>query len=246
VLFQVSETVRSWSDDKINKMLGKLWTEDVRTYDGTSPQPAAPPLVVEAAELSRIASFNLLLKDITLIDFGQAFAIPEKPAGYVPATVVHYCPPEMRFELCVCPASDVWMLACLLFELRAGYPLFEPNGGPAYVLRDMVRLLGRLPDPWWGEFRERGRWFDETGAPHPHARGAQALTLREELRGIGRKENPKRSQKTPLQERPGACLDEAEVKALGDLLEKMLRYRPEHRLTISHVVRHPWFCTYGN
>jgi hypothetical protein len=63
VLFQVSDTLRHWSDEDVHRMLGELWTEDVCTYDGTLPEPAAPRAVVEAAELSCLALSNLLLKD---------------------------------------------------------------------------------------------------------------------------------------------------------------------------------------
>jgi serine/threonine-protein kinase SRPK3 len=159
---------------------------------------------------------------------------------------MNYCPPEMYFELRVCPASDVWMLACLLFELRAGYPLFDFYGAPVYVIRDMVWLFGRLPDPWWSKLRERGQWFDETGGPLPHAEHTQPRTLRDALRKIGRDDRPHCTPQNSMQDKAGTFLDEAEVEALGDLLEKMLRYCPEDRITISDVVHHPWLGLYSN
>jgi serine/threonine-protein kinase SRPK3 len=45
-----------------------------------------------------------------------------------------------------------------------------------------------------------------------------------------------------LIEETGTRLAEEEVELLGDLLEKMLRYRPEERLTMDEVIRHPWFA----
>jgi serine/threonine protein kinase len=42
-------------------------------------------------------------------------------------------------------------------------------------------------------------------------------------------------------EKSGTRLDKEEVALLGDLLEKMLRLRPEDRITMEEVVRHPWF-----
>jgi serine/threonine-protein kinase SRPK3 len=244
VLFQVSDTLRCWSDQDVHSGFGQIWTEDVRTCDGTLPGPTAPHAVVEATELSRLALSNLLLKDITLVDFGQTFALDKKPADYTPATTINNYPPEMYFEMRVCPASDVWMLGCLLFELRAGYSLFPCYGHPVYVIRDMVLLFGRLPDPWWGKFQERGQWFDETGASLPHVEHATSGTLRDALRRIGRTDNPNRRQKTSMQDTTGAFLNKAEVEALGDLLEKMLRYRPEDRIALCHAVHHPWFGMY--
>jgi serine/threonine-protein kinase SRPK3 len=39
----------------------------------------------------------------------------------------------------------------------------------------------------------------------------------------------------------GTRLKEDEVVLLVDLLEKMLRYLPDERITIEEVVQHPWF-----
>ena len=43
-------------------------------------------------------------------------------------------------------------------------------------------------------------------------------------------------------ERTGTALESEEVDLLTNLLEGMLKYRPEERVTISEVVRHPWFA----
>ena len=40
----------------------------------------------------------------------------------------------------------------------------------------------------------------------------------------------------------GARLREQEVELLGDLLEKMLKYRPEERIRMDEVIEHPWFA----
>ena len=42
-------------------------------------------------------------------------------------------------------------------------------------------------------------------------------------------------------EKPGTLLDDKEVELLDDLLGKMLRYRPEERISMKEVVQHPWF-----
>jgi serine/threonine protein kinase len=45
----------------------------------------------------------------------------------------------------------------------------------------------------------------------------------------------------PMIETVGTQLEEKEVELFSDLLEKMLMYDPEKRITIQEVVRHPWF-----
>jgi serine/threonine protein kinase len=39
----------------------------------------------------------------------------------------------------------------------------------------------------------------------------------------------------------GSRLPEEEVDLLDDLMSKMLKLRPEERITMDEVVRHPWF-----
>jgi serine/threonine protein kinase len=98
-------------------------------------------------------------------------------------------------------------------------------------MRDAVRLLGKLPDPWWNALEHRHLWFDENGQQKsPDSKSS----IREELRDIGEEEGP-------MIETAGTRLEEEEVELLGDLLEKMLKFRPEERITIQEVVRHPWF-----
>ena len=64
-----------------------------------------------------------------------------------------YQPPEVRFEGRVGFEADIWTLGCVIFEIRAGFPLFESfMGSDIDVLKQTVETLGRLPDPWWGAF----------------------------------------------------------------------------------------------
>ena len=47
----------------------------------------------------------------------------------------------MRFE------ADIWMLGCVLFEIRTGFSLFVSfMGSEIEVLKQTVETLGRLPD----------------------------------------------------------------------------------------------------
>ena len=44
-----------------------------------------------------------------------------------------------------------------------------------------------------------------------------------------------------MAERFGTRLGDDEIEVLGDLLEKMLQYRPQDRIKMCEVVAHPWF-----
>ncbi|KZT69697.1 kinase-like protein [Daedalea quercina L-15889] len=250
ILFRVAEHVLHWSDSQVYAHFGVPETEEVRTRGGEPCSPYAPPELVAPIDNATITDASLLHDSVVLIDFGQSYAVASPPKGHQPGTAMHYLPPETRFEGRAGLEADVWNLGCAIFEIRAGAPLFEPFfGSDADILRQTVEVLGRLPDPWWRSFRERALWFEENG--QPRSAEAQQLSgalvpstkssIQTKLRSIGMLDDPPSVDEGPMIEKPGVTLDEEEVGLLGDLLAKMLRYRPEERLSMREVIYHPWF-----
>jgi serine/threonine protein kinase len=142
------------------------------------------------------------------------------------------------------------MLGCTIFEIREGFALFEPClESDVDILRQMIETLGRLPDPWWGAFKERTLWFEEDGQPKSEQDKKRAglllkacrSSIKAELHTIGKQEVPPSDDEGPMIERSGVRLPEEEFELLGDLLEKMLKYRPEERIRIQDAILHPWF-----
>ena len=143
----------------------------------------------------------------------------------------------------------MWALGCAIFEIRAGSPLFESFfGSDLQILLQTVRTLGRLPDPWWDSFERRAMWFEEDGEPK-RAEGSNdtgvALTyktsIREQLGYIGLEDEETPMGDGPMMEPFASRPREEELDLLGDLLEKMIKYRPEERITMGEVIAHPWF-----
>ncbi|KAJ7441872.1 kinase-like domain-containing protein [Mycena latifolia] len=250
ILFHVSEKVRGWSDDEVYRHLGPPETEEVRTRGGRPRGPHAPAHLVAPIPNARWTDTALLQERVLVIDFGQSYALRSPPDDYEPGTAMHYQSPEARFDGRAGLAADVWGLGCALFEIRAGFPLFDAFlGSDADVLRQTVETLGQLPNPWWASFAERALWFNEDGEPKSSA--AQERTgllirsskssIREKLWSIGTEDDLPDGDEGPMVEKPGTRLREDEVELLDDLLQKMLRYRPEERIGMEVVVGHPWF-----
>ncbi|KAF8331530.1 kinase-like domain-containing protein [Amanita rubescens] len=240
ILFQVSDQARRWSDNEIRLTLGEPITDKVETIDLSPPMPHAPPELIEPVKDARLSSPTFLEENIIVIDFGQSFDINRLPKDYKPATAMHYFSPEATLEDRVSTASDIWGLACTIFEIRAGFSLFGSFFAhhPSVVLVNIVLTLGKLPEPWWSAFEGRHEWFEENGEPKPPGKKS---TIQEKLRMIGAKDTPPDADEGPMIEPVGTRLEEGELVLLGDLLEKMLKYRPEERITIREVVHHPWF-----
>lgn len=231
---------------------GSPETEKVRTRGGAPCGPGAPAELVGAIDNARLADASLLQENIVVIDFGQSYNLANRPEGYQPGTVLNYQSPEARFDGRAGMEADVWALGCAIFEIRAGMPLFEPFfASDTDILRQTVEVLGRLPDPWWSSFEERNQWFEENGEPKSAAAGDQERagvfirssksSIQQKLRSIGTQDEYSSADDGPIMEKPGVKLEEEEVRLLGDLLEKMLKYDPEERITIQEVLAHPWF-----
>lgn len=231
--------------------LGDPETEDVRTRDGQPPGPHAPAMLVAPIENSKMSDATLLQESIIVSDFGQSYIIASPPPSYEPGTVLNYRSPEARFEGRAGLETDIWALGCAIFEIRAGFALFESFlGSEVDILRQMVETLGRLPDPWWAAFEQRTLWFEGDGQPKSEEDQERAgvflkayrSSIRAKLLEIGERDDPPFEDEGPMIEKPGVRLHEEEVGLLEDLLEKMLKYRPEERISIHDVIRHPWFC----
>lgn len=248
----MSDAVQGWEDEDVVRFCGKPVTERMLSNDrSVQIGPEAPQYVVKPFKAAQLASPDLLREELLLIDFGQAFFADHKPPSYEPATQFYYLSPEFYFDKDVGFASDVWALGCLLFEIRAGRRLFDSFfADPDLIFREIVLTLGKLPDRWWGTWEARERWFTPDGAPiletppgaaRPPVDATEVTSLRKQLRSVGTEDSPSGVDDGIMFEKAGTRIEEEEVELLGDLLEKMLRFEPERRITLEEVKEHPWF-----
>lgn len=158
--------------------------------------------------------------DIKLIDFGSATFDWEHHSTIV--STRHYRAPEVILELGWAQPCDVWSIGCILFELYLGFTLFQTHDNTEHLAM-MERILGPIPYRMAKRTRKskyfyRGRldWDDRSSA------------------GRYVRDNCK-----PL--RRYILSDEEEHKQLIDLIEDMLEYEPERRITLEKALGHPFF-----
>ncbi|KAJ3890703.1 kinase-like domain-containing protein [Lentinula edodes] len=239
-LFRLTDDVHKWSDDDVYFQLESPETDAVQMLNGQPIGPQVPSEVTEAIDPFIFFENDLLQESIVVVDFGQSYAASEPPKDYKPRTMMNYMSPETRFEGRVGPESDVWTLGCAIFEIRAGFPLFDPFfPSDAVILTKIVGTLGRLPDPWWNVFKNR-HLFEEDGRPKTNGI-AVTPSIRELLQSVGTRDEILDSDGGSMFEQTETRIDGTEVDLLVDLLEKMLRYRPEDRIGVDEVVNHSWF-----
>ena len=137
-----------------------------------------------------------------------------------------YRSPEVILGINYNESSDIWSLACIVFELITGDFLFNPTSNEDFCKNDshlckFMEICGKMPK----NFVERGlywkRYFDKNGKLK-RIKDVRHFSLKNIL-----------VQKYHIKEN--------EAQALVDFLMPMLEYYPEKRITARELLRHPWF-----
>ena len=241
VLVQLKD-VDSWSTKKLYQQVGSPVKDEVFKSSGQKPDPSAPKYLVEPASFSRI-DFEYISEQVLLIDLGEAFPEQSPPTNGV-GTPVSYCSPELLLERKASRASDIWALACTIFELRSGFPLFESFvGSSTEVLEEIMRILGMPPESSHALWKKDGITItDDAKRDEP--------ALNEQIRNIGMYDQESSIHDSDifssllhhtLLEPLGRRVTEDEITALADLLRRTLDYVPEKRLSAEKVANHHWY-----
>ena len=136
-----------------------------------------------------------------------------------------YRSPEVILGINYNETSDIWSLACIVYELITGDFLFNPITGEDFCKNDshlckFMEICGKMPK----NFVERGtfwrKYFDKNGKLK-RIKDIRHLSLKNIL-----------VQKHHIKEN--------EAQALVDFLMPMLEYYPEKRISARKLLRHPW------
>lgn len=179
---------------------------------------------------------------LNVVDFGESYDVSSPPDSLgIPET---YKSPEAILEDEFGMASDLWALGCTIFEIRTGrvlFSCFNPNDVDNVFFK-IVQLLGILPEPWWSEgWKARSTYFKTEADENGRFVVEEKICLGKEkslLEAITRGVLYSRNQDAPYAS-DEICPEEAEL--LADLLEKLLRYSPEERISAKEALDHPWF-----
>lgn len=233
-----------FTEEDIDDAFGRPIIIDLDAAAHVDVKEFAPSYVVEPASTPDV---KLLTHNALLVDFGESFPFAKPPRAEDIGIPLMYRAPETIFESTVSPASEIWSLACLLFEIRAGNPLFTSIiGGRDEIIQQMVQMEGKLPEPWWQSWEKRCVCFDESGRPHiewPNGIAmAVAYPLEEMIADIGSQDDETAffgSEVDILQPKDTAVPTE-EAESMAELLEGALKWKPEERLSVADIFKHPW------
>ncbi|KAL5115643.1 hypothetical protein ACEQ8H_006442 [Pleosporales sp. CAS-2024a] len=156
-----------------------------------------------------------------MIDFGQSFLSDEYPG--VLSTPLPIRAPEIIFKDEVDYRVDLWSMACLLFELIVGQPLFDSfMTTPAMLVRQMLETVNDdLPDRW------KRDWHAMQGTLSSDNRDTCSLQdwLEEMYFDGERREDMSRQ----------------DIVRVGLLIASILRMEPSARAPAKAVLQDAWF-----
>lgn len=136
--------------------------------DGAPLSPGIPSIVVwDAATGVPSDDITPSYLPVMLSDFGESFepAITKRLHAHTLPTLI---PPESFFTRSnsdidsISFASDMWTLACSIWEVLGDSPPFLPWGkSQDEILLQHVKVLGKLPEAWWSSWETRSECLDE-------------------------------------------------------------------------------------
>lgn len=147
---------------------------------------------------------------------------------------------------------DLWSLGCVLFEIRLGHRLFDVfqliRFGKTHYMNEISSLLGEPPEQWMEYYTE----FDDESSNSTTSSDQSSdddedasIDLQAERLHFIRKKLAKCHKCTgeDCAHPRFQLISETEAATFADLLERLLRYRPEERMSAVDVLKHEWFHT---
>jgi serine/threonine protein kinase len=163
-----------------------------------------------------IKTSNLLLNNngiMKIADFGLArpYGSPLRPYTHVVVTLWYRAPELLLGTKTYTPAIDIWSVGCVFAELLLGKSLFKGKG-EIDQLDQIFRILGSVNEDDWPAYRN--------------------LPNTKKFVNLPRKNTSALRQSFPVSRLSDKGLD---------LLQQMLTYNPEKRITAKEAVQHPYF-----
>ncbi|RAL10225.1 kinase domain-containing protein [Aspergillus homomorphus CBS 101889] len=233
ILVDFPEAIDHLSTSELYERYGEPEPEDVARVDGKPLQHGVPARGFLRCWLG-VRSNELVLGEdrVTLSDFG--FSSKTLPFLQIPEAKFSDAP--LSF------ASDIWTLACTIWEIAGQRPLFDSFWPTAdRVTAEQVEALGILPPDWWEKWAERSKWFE--GESASELKPAQSRGYGTVLRTWNQRFEY--SIQKPRAEAGLEIMSEQERIAFKAMLRSMLIFRPEERATAQEALCSDWMKGWG-
>ncbi|RAK95376.1 kinase domain-containing protein [Aspergillus ibericus CBS 121593] len=238
ILVKLPSSFDSLSIEKFYEEYGEPEIYPVKQRNGDPLPPNVPPKAVSPLYLGiNAGEFTLRDTQILLGDFGEAFSPTlQCRRGQDCHTPFPMRPPEARFEpqTPLSYSADIWSLAVAIWEILGMKAIFSMESPEEEVIAQQIHVLGPMPGSWFSQWEERGDFFEDDGRP---VEGQEIWPAMEQAfeEGVRKYRQKKRM----------ADFDDEETAAILALMRRMLKFRPEERLTIDEVMQSEWMVKWA-
>ncbi|OJJ52299.1 hypothetical protein ASPSYDRAFT_62949 [Aspergillus sydowii CBS 593.65] len=233
-MFRLPKSIDELSPGELYQKYGQPNVEPFVRLDGKPLADGVPTHGVVPIWLGKESELVPLSEaKIFVTDFGESFlpSITQRHYSHTPGILA---PPETYFHEPLSFPSDIWTLACTLWDILGQRPLFEGfNPSDDWMIKEHVDALGKLPCHWWQKWAARERWFTEEAKRKSEGEGRSLVN-----RFIGSIQNPRH-------ECAMEGVGEAEKSALLTMLRGMLAFRPNERLTATEIMGSEWMRSWA-
>ncbi|CAG7997997.1 unnamed protein product [Penicillium salamii] len=234
ILVKLPSSLDQLSVEQFYETYDEPETWEITRRDGKPLSPNVPAKAVVPLYLGKGAEkFTLSDTCIILSDFGESFnPTSNSRKGKDCHTPLASRPPEARFQPKV-PLSfsaDIWSLGACIWEILGMRVIFSSDWYSAdEVTCQHIDILGPLPQNWWEQWSERGKFFDVNGRPTEgrYVWPPIEQAFEEDIQEYRRK-------------RDVGEYDKEETAAILDLMRRMFAYPPEDRPTAEEVLKSEW------
>ncbi|EON65280.1 CMGC/SRPK protein kinase [Coniosporium apollinis CBS 100218] len=204
-------------EEEVLKQLPTPEIGDVTRLDGKALGPGVPKYLVWPGSF-RISK-TTLENPIKIIDFGESFTRDTRPKTLHTPLAVRA--PEVIFEDDIDFRVDLWSMGCMIFELVTGQPPFDSLMTTKEILvSEMIQFVGELPERW----QRKWALMEKEESTDP-----DGLTLQLWLEEVY------------FDDEKTADFTREDIRELGALLRKLLRFQPTARSTTTQVLKDDWF-----
>ncbi|KJZ71073.1 hypothetical protein HIM_09545 [Hirsutella minnesotensis 3608] len=218
VLFELPHA-QTLSPACITQLLGPTESERLRP-----PSSHAPRRVYQSPNFSGLDICSLT--QVRIVDFGQAFMADQPPTSL--GIPLDFFPPELCFGYLPSTKSDIWHLACLIYQAHSDTIMFPTFFHMFEMLvGTVIDNLGPLPEHWKGRYDFAEYGYVEPGKPPSTVEPAWWFEPDHE-----------RSARIDTRlAREAPHLSPNQRQEYVRLIHEMTAYEPEERLSAAEVMR---------
>lgn len=173
ILLQLDESIATMS---VSELYGRLGPPDAHPLHQDellegSVAPG-PTHVYTSLDFTKPENLNLIKPTVKFIDFAEIDYVGQRDVERPHGLTLLYTDPETLFLRSMQEqASDIWSLACIMFELRAADTLLAPSDTDLGAVRNGIRdCLGAAPEGWEEKLKEdkKARGIEAVEAVEPY------------------------------------------------------------------------------